>query len=131
MKILVTCLVAFIAMPAMATEYLIELKQICSTGGARLAFECKANHEEKYVLFFEDNAWWAKIPETGMVVSNFRTLRDDANILILESKTVFSGHRTVHIYKENNRFNVIEVAYSDIIKDNETTIKQGIYVAIN
>lgn len=116
---------------SMATEYLLDIKEKCTTGGAKLAFECKAAEEERYVIFSRKNKWQAKTPETGTVVTEFKTLRNDENILILESYTLFSGHRTLHIYKKNKRFNTIEVAYSDILKDNETTIKQGTYVAIN
>lgn len=131
MKILISLLVTLMPVSSMATEYLLDIKEQCSTGGKNLAFECKAAEEEKHIIFSHKNKWQAKTPETGIVVTEFKTLRDDENILILESYTSFSGHRTLHIYKNNKRFNTIEVAYSDILKNNETTIKQRTYAAIN
>ena len=117
--------------PAVATDYLLDIKEQCTSGGAKLAFECKHEDEEKDVVFSQNNKWYAKDPEAGTIVTDFKTLRNDKNIVILESYTLFSGHRTLYIYKNNKRFNVIEVAYSDILKDNETTVKQGTYIAIN
>ena len=131
MKRLTTLLIVLMSAPVAATEYLLDIKEQCTSGGAKLAFECKHAGEEKYVVFSQNNKWHAKVPESGAVVTDFKTLRNDKNIVILESTTLFSGHRTLYIYKKNKRFNVIEVAYSDILKDNETTIKQGTFVAIN
>ena len=58
----------------------------------------------------------------------FRVLRNDDNILILDHETLYSGNQTVHIMKKNNQFYLIQVAYSDILENNESTIKQGIYI---
>lgn len=131
MKKLTLLLIALMSAPAVASEYLLDIKEQCSSGGSKLVFECKHADDEKYVIFSQNNKWHAKVPESGAVVTDFKTLRNDKNIIILESYTSFSGHRTLYIYKKNKRFNVIEVAYSDILKDNETTIKQGTFVAIN
>ena len=65
MKKLTIFLIVLMSTPAVATEYLLVIKEQCTSGGAKLAFECKHADEEKYVIFSQNNKWHAKIPETG------------------------------------------------------------------
>ena len=110
-----------------AEEHLIEFKENCSTEGKELKFKCKKSNDSKFYIYSEDGAWKVR-NQNNQVVTVFRVLRDDDNILILEQETIYSGNQTVHIMKKNNQFYLIQVAYSDILENNESTIKQGIYI---
>lgn len=112
-----------------AKEFLIEFKEICTTSGKELKFKCEPD-TERFILFEDKQVWFAKTPK-GVVVAKFRTLQEDENILILESPTLFSGNRTLYIMKKNNQFYLLEVAYSDILDDNEATLKQGSFLEFN
>ena len=109
-----------------AQEYLIEFKEKCTTTGNKLDFNCKPDNV-RFVVFSENNTWFAKIPE-GVIVAEFKTLQEDENILILEAPTLFSGNRSLYIMKKNRQFYLLEVAYSDILENNEATLKQGSFI---
>jgi hypothetical protein len=116
---------------AFAQEYLLEISEQCGANGARLIFECGLSDEEKitgkkakFIVFQSDGEWSAK-QINEVIVAKFKTLQNDHNILILETSTPFSGNRTLYIFKKNQRFYLVEVAYTDTLKNNEITLKQG------
>ena len=113
----------------LAKEYLIEFSEQCTTSGGKLKFDCKSD-SERFILFSDKKVWFAKTLE-GTVVAKFKTLQEDEYILILESPTLFSGNRSLYIMKKNQRFYLLEVAYSTILKDNEATLKQGRFLEFN
>jgi hypothetical protein len=47
---------------------------------------------------------------------------------VLEQETLYSRNQVVYIMKKNNQFYLVQVAYSDILNNNESTTKQGIYI---
>ena len=112
---------------AQAEEYLLEFKESCSTEGKELKFECKKSDGPKHYVYTEGGVWKVR-NQNNQVMTVFRVLRNDDNILILDHETLYSGNQTVHIMKKNNQFYLIQVAYSDILENNESTTKQGIYI---
>lgn len=129
MKILLLIVLIFTSQLTYAKEYLIEFKEKCTTAGEKLKFECKPD-SERFILFVTNGSWSVKATN-GQVVAKFRTLHEDENILILEAPTLFSGNRTLYIMKKNKRFYLLEAAYSEILKDNEATLKQGGFIEFN
>ena len=122
---------------AFAQEYLLEINEQCSTNGAELSLKCGLTIEEKitgekakFIVFQSDGKWSAK-QTNGIVVGRFKTLRSDENILILETSTLFSGNRTLYLFKNNLRFYLVEVAFTDTLKNNEITIQQGAFVELS
>ena len=83
----------------------------------------------KFIVFQSDGEWNAK-QTNGLVVTRFNTLRRDENILILEATTVFSGNRTLYIFKKNRRFYLMEIAFTDTLKNNEITLQQGTFIEL-
>ena len=112
---------------ALSEEYLLEFKQKCSSDGNELKYSCDKPIDPKHYIYKESGIWKARTLN-GIQQASFKLLREDENILILEQTTLYSGNQTVFIMKKNNQFYLIQVAYSDILENNETTTKQGIYI---
>ena len=110
-----------------AEEYLLDFKQKCSADGSELKYKCKKTNDYKHYIYNDDGIWKARTLD-NMHQANFKVLRDDENILVLEQWTGYSGNQVIYIMKKNNRFYLVQVAYSDILKNNETTTKQGIFI---
>ena len=122
---------------AIAQEYLLEIAEQCHFNGAKLNPECGLSTEEKLTgemakfIVFQSGGNWSAKQTNGLVVARFKTLQSDENILILETPTLFSGNRTLYIFKKNLRFYLAEVAFTDTLKNNEITIQQGAFVELS
>jgi hypothetical protein len=110
-----------------AEEYLLSFERNCSTIGKELEFKCEKSEDLKHYIYKDTETWKAKTLE-GYDQTVFRVLREDENILVLEQNTAYSGNQIVYIMKKNNQFYLVQVAYSNILKNNESTTKQGIYI---
>jgi hypothetical protein len=115
------------SLQSQAEEYLLSFNRNCSTEGAELSFECKKSDDLKHYIYQESGIWKARTLK-NQVQANFKVLREDENILVLEQETLYSGNQVVYIMKKNNHFYLVQVAYSDILNNNESTTKQGIYI---
>lgn len=113
-----------------AEEYLLNFMQKCSSDGKELKYTCGKTDDYKHYIYKDKGIWKARTLD-GVHQANFKLLREDENILALEQITLYSGNQTVYIMKKNNQFYLIQVAYSDILKNNETTTKQGIFIRTN
>lgn len=131
MRILLPLMLILWSGAAFGVEYLLDFDKTCSTNGDHLSFGCEPAIDAQYVVFLDGGIWKARLAESGAVTASFNMLRDDENILILEAPTAFSGNRVLYIFKPNKRFKLIEVAYSDILENNEATVKQGTFVPMN
>jgi hypothetical protein len=129
MRIITLIILLSISNVAYAKEYLIEFKEKCTTTGTKLKFECQPD-DERFILFSVNKSWSVKTTK-GQVVADFRTLQEDENILILEAPTLFSGNRTLYIMKKNKQFYLLEAGYSEILNNNEATLKQGSFLEFN
>ena len=79
---------------------------------------------------FQSEGKWSAKQTNGVIVAKFKTLQNDGNILIIETSTLFSGNRTLYIFKKIRRFYLVEIAFTDILKNNEITIKQGTFIEV-
>ena len=132
MKFICNGIVAFVlflsySIQSQAEEYLLSFNRNCSTVGADLSFECKKSDDLKHYIYEEGSVWKARTLK-NQVQAVFKVLRNDENILVLEQETLYSGNQVIYIMKKNNQFYLVQVAYSDILDDNESTTKQGIYI---
>jgi hypothetical protein len=122
---------------AFAEAYLLEIGEQCGTRGDKLIFECGLSTEEKITgekakfIVFQSGGDWSAKQTNGVVVTEFKTLQNDDNVLILEASTLFSGNRTLYIFKKNRRFYFVETAFTDTLKNNEMTIKQGTFMDLD
>lgn len=119
--------ITFSAINLHAEEYLLSFNRNCSTEGKELKFKCKKSDDLKHYIY-EDNGVWKARRLDGQLQAIFKVLSEDENILVLEQETVYSGNQVVYIMKKNNQFYLVQVAYSNILKNNESTTKQGIYI---
>ena len=132
MKYICNGFVAFVLLlsysaQSQAEEYLLSFNRNCSTEGADLSFECKKSDDLKHYIYKEGGIWKARTLN-NQVQAVFKVLREDENILVLEQETLYSGNQVVYIMKKNNQLYLVQVAYSDILDNNENTTKQGIYI---
>ena len=133
----IAVLLLFFSNLASSQEYLLEITEECHADGIKLNFKCGLSIEERitgkkarFIIFKFDDLWQAK-QTNGLIVAKFKTLRDDDNILILETTTIFSGNRVFHIFKKNQRFYLIETAYTDTLENKEVTLTQGKFKVLN
>jgi hypothetical protein len=126
-RVYVLCVIALSASNLRAEEYLLNFDRNCSTAGKELEFKCEKSEDLKHYIYKDASVWKAKTLD-GDDQAVFRVLREDENILVLEQDTVYSGNQVVYIMKKNNQFYLVQVAYSNILKNNESTTKQGIYI---
>ncbi len=110
-----------------AEEYLLDFKKKCGSNGSELKYKCEKADDYKHYIYKDNGIWKAKTLD-GAHQTNFKLLREDENILVLEQATLYSGNQVIYIMKKNSRFYLVQTAYSEILKDNETTTKQGIFI---
>lgn len=127
LKILSLFAVILFSAQICAEEYLLDFKQQCTSNGKELKYKCEKADDFKHYIYKDKGVWKARTLD-GIHQVNFKLLREDENILALEQTTLYSGNQTLYIMKKNNQFYLIQVAYSDILKNNETTTKQGIFI---
>lgn len=125
--VLVVIFISLYSAHSHAEEYLLSFNQNCSTEGKELKFECKKSGDLKHYIYKEEGVWKARTLK-NQVQAIFKVLREDNNILVLEQETLYSGNQVVYIMKKNNQFYLVQVAYSDILENNESTTKQGVYI---
>lgn len=136
MKKYITILLLAFSGSTFAQEYLLEIVEECGTRGNQLIFECGLSTEEKITgekakfIVSQSGGDWSAKQTNGLVVAKFKTLQNDKNILILETSTLFSGNRTIYIFKKNQRFYLVETAFTDTLKNNEMTINQGTFIKL-
>lgn len=119
------CLIVLLTFPCVclhAQEYLLDFDRTCTTNGKNLEYECEKSDDPKHYIHKDNGVWKAKTIN-GIQQTIFKVLSEDENILVLEQRTVYSGNQVLYIMKKNNQFYLIQVAYSNILKDNETTTK--------
>jgi len=100
---------------------------MCHSNGNELKYKCEKPDDFKHYIYKYKGVWKARTLD-GVDQANFKLLREDDNILILEQTTLYSGNQVVYIMKKNSQFYVVQIAYSNILEDNETTTKQGIFI---
>lgn len=120
-------LIVLVAAPTWADDYLLEIEQSCTTTGEKIAFKCeKGSHSEiiKYPIFNQNGVWYGRNPSGG-AEWKLAVLKEDDYVLVLDNPVFFSGKSIIYIMKRSNSFYWSEFAYSEVLNENEGTVRQG------
>ncbi|MBP1152806.1 hypothetical protein [Methylocaldum sp. RMAD-M] len=123
-KILVGLSLILITSQVLGVEYFLEIERSCSTTGDKLDFKCEKKDGEKFSIFSQNGRWFGRNPNSDDLWK-LTVLKDDKHILVLDNPVLFSGESVIYIMKPTRRFYWSEFAYSDILNEQEGTVRYG------
>lgn len=112
--------------PVFAQDYFLEIEKVCHSSGSRLKFECK-NKTQREQIFSQNLKWYGRNEDD---VKELKVLKEDEYILVLANPVLFSGADLIHIIKPTGKFYWVQVAYSEVLNESETTTKYGNLIKI-
>ena len=122
-RCILSVLVLLAPTPVYAGEHFLEIEQSCTTTGNRIAFKCESK-SKKVSIFSQNGKWFGRNPGSDNVWQ-LAVLKEDQNILVLDNPVFFSGKSIIYLMKPTRRFYWSEFAYSDILKEQEGTVRHG------
>lgn len=117
-------LLLFLASSAHAFDYRLEFDQSCSYSHASRSFPCERTSHPITKLQQRRGEWVGKSAD-GAVEIALRSIKDDPHILVLQTPVYFSGVSFIHLMKNTGRFYWTETAYSEVLKQDESTVRVG------
>ena len=105
-------------------EMRFKIEEECSTPNASLQFKCRTPESPEFTILKSGIRYTGVNPSSGTTFE-LKVIKSDRYITVLDNPVFFSGTSTIHITSADNRFYWVEVAYSDILKSREMTVKSG------
>ncbi len=105
-------------------EMRFKFEDECSTPSANFKFECKSSNDPDLTILRNGSRYTAFYAGSGTTF-DLKVVKSDRYIIVLERSVSFSGTSMIHITPADNRFYWVEVAYSEIRKSREVTIRSG------
>ena len=130
MKYFLILLALLFTSTASADDYFLEIEKSCTATGNKLNFKCEKSAEERVLIFNEGNNWYGKNPK-GESVWELGVIKTDEYILVLNNPVFFSGTSVLHLMKATGKFYWSEFAYSDILEENDATVRYGTFSKVN
>lgn len=117
---------AFAAAPASAFDYKLTFDQTCSYNSTRRTFPCEKS-DQPVTELKEVRGKWFGVNPGGTRGMELEVVKDDQYIMVLRNPVYFSGISLIHLMKKTGRFYWSETAYSDILKDDDSTVRVGTF----
>lgn len=124
MKTLLYALLVIFVSSVTAEKVKLEAKNKCSLDTISRKISCKS-HSENYELQKENGKWHYKCTPKQNCMLNI--IKEDAHAIILSQDVYFSGTRIFYLYKICKRFTLSEIAYSDILNNDEVETTMGFF----
>lgn len=126
MKNLISTLILALSTSVVAQDYFLEIEKVCHSSGSELKFECKGKIQREQI-FSQNKKWYGRNEND---VQELKIVKEDEYILVLANPVLFSGTDLIHIIKPTNKFYWVQVAYSEVLNESETTTKYGSLIKI-
>lgn len=118
---LLPLVILVLAQQVPAVEYLLVFEKECS--GQSGEFECKRS-SDSLVVQLGTSGQWRGVNPSG-TAARLELVAQDRFRIVLKNPVLFPGESTLHLIKATGRFYWTEIAYSDLLRADEATIRTG------
>lgn len=108
-------------------ELRFRIEETCISAGSGLKFDCKKEKTEFTIV--KNRSSYTGINSVDGTTYNLPVIEDTRYRTVLANPVFFDGTSQIHFTKPDNRFYWIEVAYSDLLKAREVTIRSGLKIS--
>ncbi len=123
LKLLLT-FACMVPLSSVASEFIFEIERSCTTSGDQISFKCEKAPVKRVSVFKQNGQWFGKNPDSDDVWK-LGLLKEDEHVLVLDNPVFFSGKSIIYLMKPTKRFYWTEFAYSDILNEQEGTVRYG------
>ncbi|MBT2336480.1 hypothetical protein J7E49_21530 [Variovorax paradoxus] len=119
---LALCVVA----PVYAFDYKLTFDQTCSYNSTQRKFPCEKSDQPVAEIKEIGGKWFGVNPGSTNRIE-LALVKDDQYILVLRNPVYYSGVSLLQLMKKTGRFYWSEAAYSEILKEDESTMRVGTF----
>ena len=107
-------------------ELRFRIEETCISTGSGLKFDCIKENREFTIV--KNRLSYTGINPVDGTTYNLPVIEDTRYRTVLANPVFFDGTSQIHFTKPDNRFYWIEVAYSDLLKAREVTVRSGLKI---
>lgn len=130
MRIFTFLLLVLLSSRVISMEVFLEFERKCSIIKDDFKFECKKSTRGRTLIFSENGKWYGK-RSSDSSIWKLDIVKEDEYILVLGNTVFFSGTSLLHLMKATGKFYWSEVAYSEILEEDEATVHYGSIFKVN
>ncbi len=120
-KILVA--IFFFPLIVAAQEMHFKIEQTCTASKVTLDFRCNQDSQEFTII--RTGKQYFGVNSSDKTKYRLTVIESDSYITVLKNPVAFSGVSQIHLFQLDGTFYWTEVAYSEILRERELTIRSG------